>query len=213
MENTTKEKQETVEQGVFFRHWFSLVFVFALVFSVGATAYRVFASKSYSIEIETVCSPETEACFARDICDTEDGFCEEGDAPTDTEYYKYIERRASAFPAECMRGSMDMPICADLSCLPGESDCKETLCSEETLAEGDVCVGPGYSVPESMEGENEDASNDTVDDETPLEGDDLMERDAGGSDVIDTEIEAEGERELSVEGIAPGISDTGESEQ
>lgn len=207
MENTAEGKQKTIgHHGVFARHWFSLVFVLALILSVGATAYRVFAVKSYFIELETVCSPETEACFAWDVCDTEDGFCGEEDVPIDTEYYKYVERPASAFPAECASGSMEAPICADLSCLPGESDCTETFCGEETAEEGDVCVGPGYSVPEpieeSMEGESADASDDTM-------GEGGLTED----DMSDVGIEAERADTPSIEGGTLDMSVTGDAEE
>lgn len=102
------------------------------------------------MDIEVTCSPERSACFARDICDTEDESCGEEDVPTETSYYKTVERKAYAFPEACASGSLDAPECADLSCRPGETECAETFCSDETVPEGETCVGPGF-VPEDPE--------------------------------------------------------------
>ena len=47
------------------------VFV-AVALSIFATFYRIFIVSDYFVDVETVCSPETEAAL-RGVCDTEDG--------------------------------------------------------------------------------------------------------------------------------------------
>ncbi|MGB2791150.1 MAG: hypothetical protein WBC29_01205 [Candidatus Moraniibacteriota bacterium] len=163
---------ETEKQEKFQSRWFFWVFFLAVFLSVFATFYRVFIAKNYLVDIETACSPETEACFARDICDTEDQTCAEGDTPTGTSYYKTVERKAFAFPEACASGSLDSPLCADLSCRSGEVDCTETFCSDETVPEGETCVGPGVVPEESMtpdESALEDEESGDAMNEAPME--------------------------------------------
>lgn len=137
--------------------WFFGIF-FALIFlSVFATFYRVFIVRDYLVTVETLCSPETQSCFARDICDTEDQTCSEGDTPTETSYYKIVERKAFAFPETCASGSADSPLCADMSCRPGEAECTETFCADETVPEGERCMGPGF-VPEDITAPDDSAA-------------------------------------------------------
>ena len=122
--------------------WFFILFFSAFSLSVATTFYRIFVARDYLVIIETVCDPSISTCFARDMCETEDGVCGENDAPVETMYYKIVERKAYAFPEVCATGSLDDEECANLSCRLGEADCSETLCSEETLPEGETCRGP-----------------------------------------------------------------------
>lgn len=122
--------------------WFFILFFSALSLSVGATFYRMFVARDYVVTMETVCDPSVSTCFARDMCETEDGVCGENDSPVETMYYKIVERKAYAFPEVCATGSLEDEECANLSCRLGEADCSETLCSEETLPEGETCRGP-----------------------------------------------------------------------
>ena len=138
------ESREKIRSRWFFGIFFALIFL-----SISATFYRVFIARDYLVTVETICSPEAQSCFARDVCDTEDQVCSEGDTPTETSYYKIVERKAFAFPETCASGSADSPLCADLSCRPGEADCTETFCSDETVPEGERCMGPGF-VPEDI---------------------------------------------------------------
>lgn len=164
--------------------WFFWVFFVAVALSIFATFYRIFIVRDYFVDVETVCSPETEACFARDVCDTEDGSCGEDDTPLETSYYKTVERKAFAFPKACVSGSLDSPACADLSCQPGEAECTETFCSDETVPEGEICVGPGF-VPEDVAplpdesaledgGTTEDSGDDVPMEDSPEERDSVQ---------------------------------------
>ena len=167
------ESREKIRSRWFFGIFFALIFL-----SISATFYRVFIARDYLVTVETICSPEAQSCFARDVCDTEDQVCSEGDTPTETSYYKIVERKAFAFPETCASGSADSPLCADMSCRPGEAECTETFCSDETVPEGERCVGPGF-VPEDIMAPDDSAapSDDTEENPTdqppmekPLEG-------------------------------------------
>ena len=146
------ESREKIRSRWFFGIFFALIFL-----SVSATFYRVFIARDYLVTVETICSPEAQSCFARDVCDTEDQVCSEGDTPTETSYYKIVERKAFAFPETCASGSADSPLCADMSCRPGEAECTETFCADETVPEGERCMGPGF-VPEDITAPDDSAA-------------------------------------------------------
>lgn len=148
------ESREKIRSRWFFGIFFALIFL-----SISATFYRVFIARDYLVTVETICSPEAQSCFARDVCDTEDQVCSEGDTPTETSYYKIVERKAFAFPETCASGSADSPLCADMSCRPGEASCTETFCSDEAVPEGERCVGPGF-VPEDTTAPDDSAVED-----------------------------------------------------
>lgn len=133
--------------------WFFILFFGAILLSVAATFYRTFIARDYLILMETVCDPSASVCFARDICDTEEGICVEGSVPVETVYYKLVERKAFAFPEVCATGSLEAEECIDLSCRPDEDDCSEMLCSGEIVPAGEVCFGPGVVIEaEGVEG-------------------------------------------------------------
>ncbi len=149
--------------------WFFIVFFAALFLSVAAPFYRTFVARDYFVLIETACDPSESACFARDICETEDGVCAEGDTLVETEYYKIVERKAFAFPEACATGSLEAEECADLSCRPDEPECSETFCSEEVVPEGETCLGPGAVIEtkdsgdaDSESGESAEVSKDSI---------------------------------------------------
>lgn len=146
------ESREKIRSRWFFGIFFALIFL-----SISATFYRVFIARDYLVTVETICSPEAQSCFARDVCDTEDQVCSEGDTPTETSYYKIVERKAFAFPETCASGSADSPLCADMSCRPGEAECTETFCADETVPEGERCMGPGF-VPEDITAPDDSAA-------------------------------------------------------
>ena len=73
------ESREKIRSRWFFGIFFALIFL-----SISATFYRVFIARDYLVTVETICSPEAQSCFARDVCDTEDQVCSEGDTPTET---------------------------------------------------------------------------------------------------------------------------------
>ena len=174
------ESREKIRSRWFFGIFFALIFL-----SISATFYRVFIARDYLVTVETICSPEAQSCFARDVCDTEDQVCSEGDTPTETSYYKIVERKAFAFPETCASGSAELPLCADLSCRPGEASCTETFCSDETVPEGERCMGPGF-VPEDIMAPDDSAapSDDTEEnptDQPPMEK--PLEENEGGNTV------------------------------
>lgn len=150
--------------------WFFVVFFSMIFLSISATFYRVFIARDYFVTLETPCSPETQSCFARDICDTEDQACSDGDTPTGTSYYKIVERKAFAFPETCASGSANPSLCADMSCRPNEAACTETFCSDGTAPEGERCVGPGF-VPEDT----------TMPDDSAIEGSGTEEDSVGSA--------------------------------
>jgi hypothetical protein len=164
-ERGEENKIKTDKCETFRTRWFFGVFFVVIFLSIGATYYRIFIARDYAVMLETVCDPISSACFARDICETEDGICGEGDIPVETTYYKVVERKAYAFPNECAFGSLDAPECADLSCRVGDMDCTETFCTDEVVLEGETCVGPGFvpeepAVQEEGEIEGEGVGND-----------------------------------------------------
>ena len=163
------ESREKIRSRWFFGIFFALIFL-----SISATFYRVFIARDYLVTVETICSPEAQSCFARDVCDTEDQVCSEGDTPTETSYYKIVERKAFAFPETCASGSADSPLCADMSCRPGEASCTETFCSDEAVPEGERCVGPGF-VPEDTTAPDDSAVEDDGTEEDPVDQPPLKE--------------------------------------
>lgn len=146
MEDASKNEEKASSVGSFLNRWFFLIFFLVAATSVAATFYRIFIARDYFVLMETVCDPSASACFARDICETEDGMCAEGDVPVETEYYKIVERKAFSFPEVCATGSLENELCADVSCRPGEDECSETFCSEEIVPGGETCFGPDAGV-------------------------------------------------------------------
>jgi hypothetical protein len=121
--------------------WLLFVFI-ALLVSAVAWKYSVyFLERDFLITDHVPCDPSTESCFVQD-CDLMGAEC-------DTEPYKRIEKSA-AYISLCPNYLLDQ--CPALTCEVNEPDCTLTLCSEETLEEGEVCVHePEASEPSTEE--------------------------------------------------------------
>ncbi len=88
-----------------------------------------FLERDFLITDHIPCDPALDSCFVQD-CDPEDDEC-------DTEPYKRIEKGA-AYITMCPNYLIDQ--CPALSCETDEPNCIVTLCSEETMEEGEVCI-------------------------------------------------------------------------
>jgi hypothetical protein len=103
-----------------FRHFFALIVLPLLIFSVGFSYYRFILEKDYLVGYDAACNPETESCYVR----CEDDACEE------PEYYASAERYASALYDLC---GYDISGCEVAStCTPEEKYCSITYCDKET---------------------------------------------------------------------------------
>ena len=102
----------------------------ALLLSAIVWKYSVyFLERDFLVTDHIPCDPAMESCFAQD-CDPVDTEC-------DQEPYKRIEKSA-AYINLCPNYQQDQ--CPTLTCEIDEPDCTLTLCSDETLEEGEVCV-------------------------------------------------------------------------
>ncbi len=109
--------------------WLLFVFI-ALLVSAVAWKYSVyFLERNFLITDHVPCDPSAESCFVQD--------CDPIDAECDTEPYKRIEKSA-AYITLCPNYLLDQ--CPALTCEVNEPDCVLTLCSEDTLEEGEICV-------------------------------------------------------------------------
>lgn len=106
-----------------------LFFVAAAVFigSLLFAYHRFYKARNFTIVAHASCEPTEENCFVW-TCDPAIETCSEN-PEENTEYYKIIQKSAANI-AICAPGST----CEEeVTCEPGEKDCKETLCSEEYL--------------------------------------------------------------------------------
>jgi hypothetical protein len=120
-----------------------LLFVFAaLLVSAVAWKYSVFLlERDFLITDHIPCDPALDSCFVQD--------CDPVDAECDSEPYKKIEKSA-AHITMCPNYLVDQ--CPALTCETGETDCVVTLCSDETVEEGEVCM---YTPGPVLENESE----------------------------------------------------------
>lgn len=106
----------------------------ALLISVGVTYYRYFIAADYYIRFKVDCDPQKEKCFVA-VCDpVDDGTCpaEEKDR---TSYYKYVEKIANKLPnCDAKNEKCPAPNCE------GDSTCREILCSDKTIENGEKCL-------------------------------------------------------------------------
>ena len=104
-----------------------LIWGFTLIFvlSVGWGYKNFIVDRNFVINSTTECDPYAESCFV--WC--EDGVCEE-------DYYKKIAKKAVTIPV-CNPAEEE---CEPLSCGLGEEGCAITLCSAETVEEGEACT-------------------------------------------------------------------------
>lgn len=110
---------------------FAFLSVF-IIFSVGATFYKTIILQDFVVYSEIDCDPASESCFIRK-CDPEvDGteICS-GNPEDNTWYYKMVYKNAKNV-AKC---GVDAEDCNPFQCMEGEDDCREVLCTADTLAE------------------------------------------------------------------------------
>lgn len=121
--------------------WLLFLFI-ALLVSAVAWKYSVyFLERDFLITDHVPCDPSTESCFVQNCDSTVTSEC-------DVEPYKRIEKSA-AYISMCPNYLPDQ--CPALSCEVGEPSCTLTLCSEETLQEGEVCTSAPELEPEAEE--------------------------------------------------------------
>lgn len=131
-------------------------FVFACVV-ISVSFYRFYVLKDYAIKSEVECDPETEACFVSECDPNADTECPEN--PDERlNYYKLIEKKASALPV-C---DPNDPNCPPIACQEGE-DCREILCDETTQSEDVRCNDPQEYLRNKQEVESADENADGID--------------------------------------------------
>ena len=101
--------------------------LFALL-SVAAKYYKFSITSDYYISTTTECDVEIESCFVWD-CDIEE------DEDCDHTPYKYIYKHAGSVPSCNPFVSEE---CSELTC-EGDEDCEVTECSEDEIAEDEIC--------------------------------------------------------------------------
>lgn len=148
----------------------TIVFVLAVLSSVGATYYRYMVQKDFLVKYETPCDPSQGTCFVYE-CDPEIEECT-GNLEEDTTYYSLMYRKAFNIPA-CdagVEGDCDSAYICPLE----EAECSVVTCDEETsLGEETTCSNPEDFVAEEMV-EEESEMEEEVMDETPTEEETAM---------------------------------------
>lgn len=112
-----------------------LIFIAALIFSVGLTFFKFFILRDYTIQSQVECDPYTEVCFTYH-CDPTAEECS-GDSVADTSYYKLLDRNAKNIPL-CNPAEES---CASLACPEGEVGCVITFC-DVSVDETAECTNP-----------------------------------------------------------------------
>lgn len=117
-----------------------LLFVFAaLLVSAIAWKYSVYLiERDFFITDHIPCDPALDSCFVQE--------CDAANMDCDPEPYKRIEKNATNITL-CPNYLTDQ--CPALTCEANEPDCAVTLCSEETMEEGEVCIHTPETVLES----------------------------------------------------------------
>lgn len=105
-----------------------------ITFSVSASYYRFVILDEFTVFAEIVCDPIIESCFVKE-CEPYSEDCD-----SKNKYFKLVFKNASNLPI-CVSGDVQ---CDVLGCFDGELECREVLCSENTLtkyAPTAACVG------------------------------------------------------------------------
>ncbi|MFA9262882.1 MAG: hypothetical protein ACEQSB_06070, partial [Undibacterium sp.] len=113
------------------------LFFFLVFLSVGASYYRFFVVRDYTVHVQAPCDPAAEKCFVYE-CDDSIGECT-GDPASDTTYYKLVDRSAHSMP---MCNPADSA-CGAYVCPESEVGCTVSVC-DDVLAEseGVYCSDP-----------------------------------------------------------------------
>jgi hypothetical protein len=118
-----------------------LVIIIVLIFGVVGFKYKqFFADRNFQFIAQVNCDPATESCF-RVICD---GECDtsSGLLYMDGTPYKYVEMPGFEVP-QCLPKTD----CKDFTCPAKSETCITTLCSDETLGDGEECITTATSTP------------------------------------------------------------------
>ena len=109
-----------------------LILIFALVIvSTFLWKYHTILQKhDFIIDTHIACDSSVNVCFTT-VCDVESG-----EDCTDAVYAK-LQKRAIDIPL-CDKFKDN---CPELTCAIGEPDCSITYCSDESLDDGESCVG------------------------------------------------------------------------
>ncbi len=129
----------------------TIVFVVAVLCSVGFAYYRYMIQGDFLVKYQTPCDPSQGICFVYE-CDAAADECT-GNPDEDTQYYSLIYRKASGVP-ECDPDESECD--GAYTCQTTEHDCRITTCDEETATnEGVTCSNPADFLPEeSIEDES-----------------------------------------------------------
>jgi len=103
-----------------------------LLMVAGATVWKYdtfITNRDFMVYDQISCNPTLESCFVY--------VCEEGYEECDNSPFKKIEKNAKNITL-CPNYNKDS--CSALTCLDGEKECTITLCTDETLAVGEMCV-------------------------------------------------------------------------
>lgn len=87
----------------------------------------------YFLKIQIDCDPDKDRCFVYRCSPDEDVECPEDEAERNY-YYKIIMKKAY-LATEC---ELEDGVCAEMSC-EGDLLCKEVLCEEGNVPEGEFC--------------------------------------------------------------------------
>lgn len=114
------------------------VFFLLVIWSIGATYYRIMIKRDYIIEAQTDCDPAVDKCFVHH-CDATSEECT-GDKTQDTSYYKISRRNAGLIPL-CDPSDEN---CQPFICGENEKDCSETFCDTQRIPKDnlDKCNDP-----------------------------------------------------------------------
>jgi len=109
------------------KHFFFIFLTLLCALVVVASFYRFVIRHDYNVEYEAVCNPAEQACF--EGTDENTG---------DTYFYAKVHKYVPDVPAECGRSVSDCQ--AASICLPGDTDCSITYCSNTSKLDSEVCA-------------------------------------------------------------------------
>lgn len=111
------------------------IFLIVVTFAIGASFYKFFILRDYTIQSQVECDPSVEVCFVYH-CDPAVEECS-GDPVVDTSYYKLLDRNAKNI-------SLCSPTeegCVPRVCPEGEVGCAITFC-DTSVDEAAECTNP-----------------------------------------------------------------------
>ena len=176
------------------------------------TYWRIVIKKNYIVESQIDCDPYTEACFIWE-CDpnsTVEGEACTGDPENDIWYYKLTQRKASKVPL--CDPNVD-ELCDPWTCEPGEKDCSETLCNEETKIEQEAeCNNPEEYTLNNPEEEEEEAVECEEGDEECLSAEEETACEEGDTECLSAEEDVSADEEEAASADENSVEDTDNAE-